>query len=187
MTSIPPRAETLFTTLTTTATTLARELGLVQRERAMDGGPFVRTLVLGWFEQPTASRRALTTMAHDHEVSITPSGVQAWLTLFARLFQTILATPILGAPTPVDLIERFAGVWLHDRTTIALPPSMAERFPGCGGQRNGKSVGQAGITAQVRLDMTTGQLHGPIIQPSRTSKVDPFVKTQHLAVFRAGA
>ncbi len=46
---------------------------------------------------------------------------------------------------------------------------MAERFPGCGGRRNGKPVGQAGIKAQVRLDMTTGQLQGPIIQPSRAS------------------
>ncbi|NCC36831.1 MAG: hypothetical protein EOM24_33190 [Chloroflexia bacterium] len=72
MTSIPQLAATLFTTLTSTATTLARELGLVQRERAMDGGQFVRTLVLGWFEPPTASRRALTTMAHDHLALLTP-------------------------------------------------------------------------------------------------------------------
>lgn len=173
--SIPQLSATMSPILTTTATTLARDLTLVQRTRVMDGGQFARTLILGWLEQPHASRSDLVRIAQDHGVTISIPGLQHWIAaptavpFFAKLLTIIAAHAIAGPAIDQPLFQRFSAIWLHDSTTITLPAAVAESFPGCGGQRNGRAVGTAGGKAQVRIDAITGRLDGPILQAARDS------------------
>jgi hypothetical protein len=67
-------------------------------------------------------------------------------------------------------LQRFNGVFLHDSTTLQLPDEYAQEWPGCGGD---DGVGQAGLKAQVRIDLSAGQLAAVRLEPGR----DPDQKT----------
>jgi hypothetical protein len=55
MTTVPHLAQTLQTLVTTTADTLARATGFVQRQSKLTGAAFAQALVFGWLANPQAS------------------------------------------------------------------------------------------------------------------------------------
>lgn len=137
---------------------LGRELGL--RDRKLKVAEFVATLVLGWWENPQATREELALRAREwFGVEVTPQALSERLTervaqLLRRLLDRLCAEAVTGEPTALPILERFAGVFLDDCTTIALPDELREEFPGCGNQVTGAA--RAALKMLVRLEVLSG-------------------------------
>lgn len=170
MPSITDLAGPLQAVLTATAERLARQHGAVRRCRKFSGATLVQTLVFGWLAHPAATLTQLVQMAALRGVVISPQGLeQRFTAALAECLQqlvaaTVQAAAVAGEPVAVPLLARFTGVYVLDSTTIGLPAEVAAQWPGCGGR---PGQGQAAVTLQVRLDLRTGRLDGPLLQPGR--------------------
>lgn len=186
MRSVTHLSKGLQTLLTTTANTLARETGFVQRASKLTGAAFVQTLLFGWLNNPQAPLQQLAQMAGTVGVSISPQGLEQRFSPTAaqflrRVFEAALGCVVASDPVAIPLLQRFAGIYLLDSSTIVLPDELASVWPGCGGST--ESHTQAAIKLQVQLDFSTGALVGPGLQPGRGPDRDA---TAHLA-WPAGA
>jgi len=158
--------------LTRVADEAAITTGCVSRVRKFRGSSLVLALTFGWLNEPAASLVDLTQAAARQGVLISLQGLdQRFTPALAATFKAVLAAAVqtvvshTGATLP--LLERFAGgVWALDSSTITLPDELAATYPGCGG---GDGQGQAGLKLHVELNLSTGELRGPDLTPSRTS------------------
>lgn len=171
MMSIARLAQSLQHVLTVTATAAARATGLVQRERAITGAQLVQTLVFGWLGNPAATGADLVALAKTLGVRITPQGLSnrftdAAVACLRQVLEAAVGQVVAADPLTIPLLARFSAVLVHDSTTISLPPSLADEFRGCGGK---PGQGLAALKAQVRLDLCTGQVDGPLLQDGRAS------------------
>lgn len=68
----------------------------------------------------------------------------------------------------MGLLDRFGSTLIEDTTVIALPASMAEQFPGCGG---GGSAGEGAASLKVllRWDLRSGEWLALTVHAGRTS------------------
>jgi hypothetical protein len=160
----------LQTLFTTTATTLARETGFVQRASKLTGAAFVQTLLFGWLNNPQATLQQLAQMAGTVGVPISPQGVEQRFTPTAaqflqRMVEVALGSVVASDPVAIPLVHRFAGIYLLDSSIIVLPDEFSALWPGCGGRTEPHT--QAAIKLQVQLDLSTGALVGPLLQPGR--------------------
>ena len=117
---------------------LARATGFVRRQRKMSGASFLQALVFGWLHDPHATLEALADGAGSGGRRVTPQALGQRLTPAAAAFLKAVfaaATPqvVEAAPERIPLLRRFAGVYVEDCTTVALPGGLAGDFPGCGG------------------------------------------------------
>lgn len=168
-------AGVLQSLLTAKAEELARATGLVQRRRQVTGAGWVQILVFGWMEQPTASLDELAEWAADHGVTISPQGLDQWFCPEGARCLQQLAPLAVGAlvqsrPAAVALLRRFAGVYVEDGTTVALPADLADRYPGCGGNDPG-GRGRAALKTYVRLELTRGAVTELAFGPGRQPDV----------------
>ena len=171
MTSVPYLARTMRTLLTTTAETAARQTGCVQRRSKLTGAGLVQTLVLGWLGTPAATLQQLAQMAARLGITITPQALHRRFTAStAACLEQVLAaavTQVIAAePVAVPLLRRFGAVLVQDSTTITLPPALAPTWPAGRAQT---PTAPAGLKLQVRWDLRTGQLTGPVLTPARTN------------------
>lgn len=171
MTSISQLAHAMQTVLTETATSAAQSTGFIKRQRAFSAPQFVQTLVFGWLEQPQASYDDLVEIAARLGVSITTQGLAARLTLSAadcllQVLQAAISQVITADPVAIPLLDRFSAVFIQDSTTIVLPDTLAAFWQGCGGS-HGRVA--AALKGQVRLELRTGRLEGPLLQDGRAS------------------
>lgn len=74
------------------------------------------------------------------------------------LFERCVRRVVGGSNTRVlaPILARFAGVDVFDSTTISLPPSLRDTFPGCGGKQ--VDAGAAAFKLQTILDLRDGTL-----------------------------
>lgn len=170
MSSIPDIAAALQTVLTEVANTAARETGLIQRERAMSGAQFVQTLVFGWLANPDATYEDLVAMAADLGATISAPAFSDWFSehsvaCLAQVLEAAIAQVVAADPVAIPLLARFPAVVLQDSTVISLPPDLAAQFAGCGGSQGAT----AALKAQLRLEMRTGRIDGPLLQAGRAS------------------
>ena len=171
MASVPPVARTMRTLLTATAETAARQTGCVQRRSKLTGAGLVQTLVLGWLAEPAATLQQLAQMAARLGITITPQALHRGCTAStAACLEQVLAaavTQVIAAePVAVPLLRRFRAVLVQDSTTITLPPALAPTWPAGRAQT---PTAPAGLKRQVRWDLCTGQLTGPMLTPARTN------------------
>jgi hypothetical protein len=140
---------------------LARDCGLVRRERKFTGQTLLQTIVITLLHKPDASW-------WDFQVTATQLGLQISQTAIAKRFamgQPLVdffrhaferALKQLIATEPVtELLSRFTAVFIGDSTTIALPDELADLFASCGGKEN---TSRAALKIQVLWDLKTGQL-----------------------------
>ena len=186
MQTITQVSRTLQCLLTSTANTLARETGFVQRASKLTGAHFAQALLFGWLQQPQATLQQLAQMAGSVGVPISPQGLEQRFTpaaaLFLRRLLEVAVTQVITAdPVAIPLIQRFAGVYLLDSSTIVLPNDLAALWPGCGGSTEHRT--QAALKLQVQFDLSTGALHGPWLQAGRAHDRE----APHQAEFPSGA
>jgi hypothetical protein len=164
----------IFTSLfTEVAEALARETGVIQRQRQFSGANLVQTLIFGWLEHPAATLSQLTQMAALRGAVVTPQALdQRFTPALTRCLERFLAAAVAtladglgGEPVAIPLLQRFSGVWIIDSTTISLPSALAERWPGCGGRRSGE--GTAALKVTARLDLLRGRFAPPELSAGR--------------------
>ena len=173
MLKISDLAAHLQTLLTVEAEAAARETGWVRRCRQFRGATLVQTLVLGWLHDPHAPVDALVEVAADLGVEVssraldkrfTPAGSRG----LARVLSQALERIVAAEPLAVALLRRFAGVYLYDSSTIALPAALVEQFPGSGRDSHGQRP--AAVKCQVELELGTGTLDLQL-EPARQTDV----------------
>jgi hypothetical protein len=175
LTELAADLQTLFTT---EADALARETGCVRRQRVFTGAALVQTLVFGWLHQPHASLDDLAEVAADRGADVSPQAIDQRLNgraadLLVRLLAAALHRAWAASPaTAVPLLQRFAGLYVYDTTTITLPAALRPLFPGCGGRT--PADGQAALKCHTELELRTGTLDlvlGPGRQPDAASEL----------------
>lgn len=117
---------------------VAHETKFVQRESKMTGSKFLQIWVLGFLQHPKASLNILCQVAEDLGVAITKQGMQKRLTPSAvrfmeEMFQCSKTALQNQIPIPLELLTQFTAVELVDSSGITLPDSLADEFPGAGG------------------------------------------------------
>ncbi len=170
MESLAQIAAALQQVLTTVADEAAREVGFIRRRRVWTGAGFVQTLVFGWLGRPEASVHQLTQLASTVGIGISPQGLDqrfgpAAAALLERVLAAATAIVVASSGVTTPLLQRFAGVWILDCTTIGLPDALATTWPGCGGRTAQGTA--AALKLQVRLDLRHGQLQGPALLAGR--------------------
>lgn len=143
---------------------IANEVGeltnIIVRRRKFTAESLAATFVLGFLQNAEASDEELAQVAVQLGAEVTPQAVEQRHTpkmaaflkeLFQRGSKMVIGSEKLLAP----IIERFTSVTLRDSSTISLPGSMKEEFPGCGGSHGG---GAAALKLQTDWDLRTGAL-----------------------------
>ena len=135
MTTIPHVARTMRTLLTTTAETVARQTGCVQRRSKLTGAGLVQTLVLDWLAEPAATLQQLTQLAARVGITITPQALQQRFTAAtAACLEQVLAVAVTqviqAVPVAIPCLRRFVAVLAPDSTTITLPAALVTLNPG---------------------------------------------------------
>ena len=184
MPSIAALAPILQHHLTVTAEDAARASGCVQRTRQFSGATLVQTCVLGFLEAPDASLSELCQLAAVRGVTITPQGLAQRFTpalaaTLQRVLEALVHEVVSGPAVAIPLLQRFGHVWLLDTTVITLPHVLASLWAGCGGQGE---WGQAALKIALEIDLVTGQLAGPCLQPGRAAdRSTPLASRPHPA------
>lgn len=176
MTVLSDLATTMQTLLTTEADDAARASGAVRRVRQFSGATLVQTLVLGWLHQPHASVDALTDLAAERGVLVTPQALDQRLTpatgqCLSQVLRAALQRVVAATPAALPLLQRFQGVYVFDTTTVGLPAALADVYPGCGGGPR-PGVGLASLKIHACLELSQGTLEldfGPGRQPDVSS------------------
>jgi hypothetical protein len=166
-------ATTLQTLLTVEAEEAARDTGWVRRCRLFSGATLVQTMVLGWLHDPHAPVDGLADVADQLGVNVSPQALDKRFTpagsrCLARVLTLALHRVVAAQPLVVPLLARFGGVYLYDSTTLTLPSSLVEQFPGSGKGSNG--LRPAALKCQVELELSTGALDFQI-EPARQTDV----------------
>lgn len=153
---------------TTTAESLGRATGFIRRQRRLTAAAFAQTLVFRWMAKPKAT---LESLARALEVS--PQALQQRLGPEAQAFLRALLIEALQKalkvkPERLGLLDRFTAVVVEDTTVIALPASLADEFPGCGGG-SGAGEGAAAVKVLLRWDIRSGEVLALSVHAGRTS------------------
>ena len=154
------------------ARALARRMGVTQRERKLNGTTLVLLLVLGWLHQPKAGPSALARFAGTLGVTISKQGIEdhwtystaEWLyEVLLRAVQCLISAKAVTLP----LLQRFAGVYIEDGSTIRLPDGLEHYWRGCRGGNREANGTKAGVKLTMRLELSEGTLSGPLLQDGR--------------------
>jgi len=154
-----------------TANELARSSGFIQRQKVLTGSSFVQSLVFGWMSNPEATYDELAQTAASLGTAISGSGLEQRFTPQAAEFlrQVLEATVqemIAANPVTIPILARFSGVYLLDSTVISLPDELQSIWRGLGG--NSENGTCASLKLQVRLNLNTGTLEGPLLSAGRS-------------------
>jgi Transposase DDE domain len=152
-----------------TARRLAKDTGFCQRQRALTGPVFAKSLVFCLLAKPNSTLEDLADFAAQHlDTFVTPKAFEErfnesaacfLLQLFEETFQRCFS----AHPAVLPLLRRFNGVYVRDATLISLPACLAGLFPG--------RVGRDGLpTAALKLvwelEVSTGQFTDASVLPA---------------------
>lgn len=152
MNSIPRLSRLLKRVFVQDASTLARQMGVMQRARVFSGASLLQLVVFGWLTHPQGGSRMLARFAGSLGVRVSKQAIEErftrqtgeWLlALLRRAVQGVVCAQAVSIP----LLQRFTAVLVEDGSTISLPASLKEVWRGCGG-----SGPQAALKLTVRWD-----------------------------------
>ena len=170
MTSVSQLCQTFQTVLTTIADHAARTTGFVQRTSKLTGAKFAQTLVFAWWSNPNATYEQLAQTATGLGVPITAQGLDGRFTAEAaeclkQILEAAVHQVVVADPVAIPLLQRFAGGFIQDSTTIVLPDALAEVWRGCGG--NIAKGTAAALKVQAQVNMRDGQFTHLDLQAGR--------------------
>ena len=143
---------------------------VIVRRRKFTPWSLAQTFVLGFLQNPKATDEELAQIAVPCGACVTPQAVDQRHSpklvkflkeLFCRAIKVVVGSDKALAP----ILERFSSVTLLDSSTITLPDSMKEEFPGCGGSHGG---GAAAMKLQTEWDLRSGAVTHVEIEPGRS-------------------
>ncbi|MCL4465197.1 MAG: IS4 family transposase [Chloroflexi bacterium] len=171
MTSVIEIGQAVKSVLSVVGDKVARETGFTKRQSKLTGTKFVQTTVLGWLNKPEATLDELSQTAAAVGVTISAQGLDHRFTpeaaaLLKQVLDAALSQIIAADPVAVPPLRRFNGVIVQDSSVISLPDALVQVWKGCGGS-DGHHV--SALKLQVRFDLLTGTLQGPLLEPGRTN------------------
>jgi hypothetical protein len=130
-----------------------------RRRRVVTPSSFVRTLVFGWLDDPTASVAQLAEYAGCLGPALSESALRQHFTdrgvgLLRDILDRALQPVLFGQRAPLPLLRRFRGVYLFDSSILSLPACLARDYPGCGNQNQAN----AAVKMLLGLELTSGGL-----------------------------
>jgi hypothetical protein len=158
---------------TTTATTTAKECGVIKRQRKFSGASLCQTLVFGYLGTPTASLSKLSQAATVCTVQVSRQGMDQRLSDEAGerlavwlqgLVEHAVQAIITAHPATIPVLTRFAGVYVEDSSQVQFPDALREQWSGCGGT---EGTSGAAVKLSVRLNLGTSELQGPVLAAGR--------------------
>jgi DDE family transposase len=165
--SVQSLAAALQTLLTTIADKAAKDSGFVRRARKITGAGFVQSLVLGWMADPRAKLEDLAAPLGVADQSLQERFNARAADCLLRVLAAAMGYLFEARPETIPLLRRFTAVALDDSTTVALPASLADDYPGCGG--SDPDAGRAGLKVMTRLEAIAGRLEFSEPAPAVTS------------------
>jgi hypothetical protein len=163
---------------------LARQCGVVRRQRKFSGQSLLRMLVLTVLHKPNATAWDFLVTATHLGLDVTPTAVEKRLAagqplvdFLRQALEYALQQTIAGAPDTAALLHRFTAVVLGDSTTLPLPGELAAAFPGCGGT----ACANAALKLQVLWELQTGRLVQLVVQAGRASDAHSPTAVEHAA------
>jgi hypothetical protein len=159
----------------------AQASDVIQRQRKFTPRSLARTFILGFLQKPDASDEDLAQMAASCGAAVTPQAIEQRHTpqmvkFLEQLFRQATQIVVGSGKALAPILERFASVTVLDSSTLTLPNSMSEQFPGCGGNYG---AGAAAMKLQTELDLRSGALLHVEIEPGRSP--DNATCRQHVA------
>lgn len=150
---------------------VARARGFTRRESKLTGAKFAQAAVLGWLNKPEATLDELSRAAASVGVTISAQGLDQRFTpeaaaLLKDVLDAALGEVIAAEPVAIPVLRRFNGVVVQDSSVISLPDALVEVWRGCGGSGG---HGSSALKVQVRLDLLTGTLEGPVVENGRAN------------------
>jgi Transposase DDE domain len=179
MGTIPQVSGALRRILTEVADEAAVESGFVRRVRKLSGASFVQGLVFGWLGAPSSSLSELAGAMGAVGTPISRQGLAQRFSMEAaeclrRVLAAAVSEVVMAEPTTVPVLGRFSGVYIQDGTKLVLPEALASSWAGNGGRTG---AGSAALKAEIRLELASGQLEGPLLSPGRASDRNAPVQT----------
>src|SRR5437763_1851094 len=98
MITVPRMASVLRKVFEQDARTLAREMGVIQRERKFTGARLLLLFVLGWLHEPKAGPSALARFAGTLGVTISKQGIEEHWTVHTAAWQDVGAAASRAVP-----------------------------------------------------------------------------------------
>lgn len=153
---------------------------VVKRRRKFTPVTLAQSFIMALLAKPHAGAQEIATMAATLGVEVSPQAVEQRYTaalgkFFETLFHQMLKTVVHAEQSLAPILDRFTEVRLIDSSVIALPSSLADQYPGCGG--TGGLV-NAAMKLQTELDLRAGQLESIQIEPGRLT--DQGTDRQHM-------
>lgn len=144
---------------TSEAERLAKETGLIKRQRVLTGSSLVQSLVFGWLANPAEQLSGLAQSTARVGTPVKPQSLEQRFSeksvaFMQALVQCAMQHAVQGEGVDLKLFEGFRAVRVADSSHLAVPLDFAEQYPGCGNQQ-GKS---AGIKLQANLELVRGEL-----------------------------
>ncbi len=180
MTSIPRLSRMLRKLFFAEATELARQHGVIQRERVFTGASLSQLLVFGWLKNPQAGSSSLARFAGGLSLKLSKQAIEERFTM--RTADWLLAVLRRGVQylvcaqsVSIPLLQRFTAVLVEDGSTISLPAALKQVWRGCGG-----SGSEAALKLTVRWDLLTGGLWGPYVQAGRRHETQSPLREQQM-------
>jgi hypothetical protein len=117
----------------------ARESKFVMRKSPITGQVFLKALVLGFLEKPSASLNEIAQSCLDFGIAVTTQAVDGRINAFSVIFFQKMFCQALTLfknrqPIKLAILQQFTAINLVDSTTKALPDDMEAEYPGCGGK-----------------------------------------------------
>ncbi len=163
----------------------AKATKFVQRKSKMTGSRFLKTFVFGFLENATSSLTDLAEFCEDHfHVEISAQGIDErihplTLTFMKTMFGLALVMFRHTIRIPLALLTQFSAVNITDSTGVSLPESLADEFPGSGGDASASAM---------KLQLVVDFLTGCFKTITLTDGITPDQKaTQHLELAEPGS
>ena len=180
MTSIPRLSGILRTLFFAEANQLARQAGVIQRERVFSGASLLQLLVFGWLANPRGGSSHLARFAGSLGLKLSKQAIEErftmqtadWLLAVLRRGVQFL---VCAQAVSIPLLKRFSAVLVEDGSTISLPSALKQVWRGCGG-----SGSAAALKLTVRWDLLRGGLWGPYVQEGRSHETQSPLREQQM-------
>jgi hypothetical protein len=147
----------------------AKQTKFVQRASKLTGTKFLQAIVFNSLEKREMTLSSMTQSCLDLGVSITEQGIddridESSVSFLKEMARQSLNAFRLGESLPVQILEQFADVYVVDSSQISIPESMADLFPGCGGNAS---------KASIKIQLVYDYLHGHLEQIELTNGRQP--------------
>lgn len=149
---------------------LARQVGLVRRQRLLTGARIAQTLVFSHCKHPAPTQDQMRRVAHQLGATLSRQALAkrfgANLVEFLKLLLAAAVTKRWGAPLTHPILDRFTAVRVLDSSVVPLPEVLLGLFQG-GRSGHGRTDPVASAKLTLALDLVNGQLLGPEVAAGR--------------------